>query len=174
MNLTLTDKKDEGIYHILARIIMSEEGLNLFNTIADKVKNQNGLVTLVDNVGYTPFLRFIQAFANNGNSTLQNFLGKFKQERLAKKQAEWDEKHGVNTKKGKKEKKEKKLRGGARTKQTARVSTGGKAPRKQLASRAARRTAPFGGFGRLGGFGGIGGQNDEEELDSRPVSLTQE
>ncbi|XP_037829016.1 histone H3.2-like [Kryptolebias marmoratus] len=30
----------------------------------------------------------------------------------------------------------------ARTKQTARKSTGGKAPRKQLATKAARRTAP--------------------------------
>ena len=30
----------------------------------------------------------------------------------------------------------------ARTKQTARKSTGGKAPRKQLASKAARKTAP--------------------------------
>ncbi|TCD63272.1 histone H3.1 [Steccherinum ochraceum] len=32
----------------------------------------------------------------------------------------------------------------ARTKQTARKSTGGKAPRKQLASKAARKTAPAG------------------------------
>jgi len=30
----------------------------------------------------------------------------------------------------------------ARTKQTARKSTGGKAPRKQLASKAARKSAP--------------------------------
>ena len=30
----------------------------------------------------------------------------------------------------------------ARTKQTARVSTGGKAPRKQLATKAARKSAP--------------------------------
>ena len=30
----------------------------------------------------------------------------------------------------------------ARTKQTARKSTGGKAPRKQLAAKAARKTAP--------------------------------
>lgn len=30
----------------------------------------------------------------------------------------------------------------ARTKQTARKSTGGKAPRKQLATKAARKTAP--------------------------------
>src|ERR1700677_2289796 len=33
----------------------------------------------------------------------------------------------------------------ARTKQTARKSTGGKAPRKQLATKAARKTAPVGG-----------------------------
>ncbi|OXB71062.1 UNVERIFIED_CONTAM: hypothetical protein H355_014469 [Colinus virginianus] len=33
----------------------------------------------------------------------------------------------------------------ARTKQTARKSTGGKAPRKQLASKAARKTAPLSG-----------------------------
>ena len=32
--------------------------------------------------------------------------------------------------------------GGARTKQTARKSTGGKAPRKQLATKAARKSAP--------------------------------
>ena len=34
------------------------------------------------------------------------------------------------------------LRGGARTKQTSRKSTGGKAPRKQLATKAARQSAP--------------------------------
>ena len=33
-------------------------------------------------------------------------------------------------------------RGGARTTQTARMSTGGKAPRKQLATKAARKSAP--------------------------------
>jgi histone H3 len=33
----------------------------------------------------------------------------------------------------------------ARTKQTARKSTGGKAPRKQLASKAARKSAPYTG-----------------------------
>jgi len=33
----------------------------------------------------------------------------------------------------------------ARTKQTARKSTGGKAPRKQLATKAARKSAPSGG-----------------------------
>jgi len=33
----------------------------------------------------------------------------------------------------------------ARTKQTARKSTGGKAPRKQLATKAARKSAPTGG-----------------------------
>jgi histone H3 len=34
------------------------------------------------------------------------------------------------------------ISGGARTKQTARKSTGGKAPRKQLATKAARKSAP--------------------------------
>src|SRR6478609_6991642 len=35
----------------------------------------------------------------------------------------------------------------ARTKQTARKSTGGKAPRKQIASKAARKSAPVSGAG---------------------------
>ena len=35
----------------------------------------------------------------------------------------------------------------ARTKQTARKSTGGKAPRKQLATKAARKSAPVDGGG---------------------------
>ena len=34
----------------------------------------------------------------------------------------------------------------ARTKQTARKSTGGKAPRKQLATKAARKSAPTAGY----------------------------
>ena len=34
----------------------------------------------------------------------------------------------------------------ARTKQTARKSTGGKAPRKQLATKAARKSAPTSGI----------------------------
>lgn len=37
----------------------------------------------------------------------------------------------------------------ARTKQTARKSTGGKAPRKQLASKAAKKTAPSTGKRQL-------------------------
>lgn len=41
----------------------------------------------------------------------------------------------------------------ARTKQTARKSTGGKAPRKQLATKAARKSAPATGmFSRLNSF----------------------
>eukprot|EP01084_Bolivina_argentea_P236519 397663_1 len=41
----------------------------------------------------------------------------------------------------------------ARTKQTARKSTGGKAPRKQLATKAARKSAPTaGGFSFGGGI----------------------
>ena len=36
----------------------------------------------------------------------------------------------------------------ARTKQTARKTTGGKAPRKQLATKAARKTSPVGGIKR--------------------------
>jgi len=36
-------------------------------------------------------------------------------------------------------------RGSARTKQTARKSTGGKAPRKSLATKAARKSAPYNG-----------------------------
>ncbi|GJX94609.1 histone H3.2-like protein [Tanacetum coccineum] len=39
----------------------------------------------------------------------------------------------------------------ARTKQTARKSTGGKAPRKQLATKAARKSAPATGGVKLGG-----------------------
>ena len=49
----------------------------------------------------------------------------------------------------------------ARTKQTARRSTGGKAPRKQLATKAARRSAPATGFGGFNfGKGGrpVGGR----------------
>uniref|UniRef100_A0A8D0HPX0 Histone H3 n=1 Tax=Sphenodon punctatus TaxID=8508 RepID=A0A8D0HPX0_SPHPU len=50
----------------------------------------------------------------------------------------------------------------ARTKQTARKSTGGKAPRKQLATKAARKSAPAtGGVKKphqLGGHGAAGGQ----------------
>ena len=41
----------------------------------------------------------------------------------------------------------------ARTKQTARKSTGGKAPRKQLATKAARKSAPAtGGVKKVGYF----------------------
>uniref|UniRef100_A0A669QER4 Histone H3 n=1 Tax=Phasianus colchicus TaxID=9054 RepID=A0A669QER4_PHACC len=43
----------------------------------------------------------------------------------------------------------------ARTKQTARKSTGGKAPRKQLATKAARKSAPSTGGGRGGGPGTV-------------------
>ena len=42
----------------------------------------------------------------------------------------------------------------ARTKQTARKSTGGKAPRKQLASKAARKAAPVTDGGKGLGKGG--------------------
>ncbi|KAL7674809.1 hypothetical protein ACOME3_001084 [Neoechinorhynchus agilis] len=45
----------------------------------------------------------------------------------------------------------------ARTKQTAKKSTGGKAPRKQLATKAARKTAPGGAIGGPAGGGGGAG-----------------
>ncbi|RKO90991.1 hypothetical protein BDK51DRAFT_17491 [Blyttiomyces helicus] len=49
----------------------------------------------------------------------------------------------------------------ARTKQTARKSTGGKAPRKQLATKAARKSAPASGGVKVwmggGAYRGING-----------------
>uniref|UniRef100_A0A803V2Z4 Histone H2A/H2B/H3 domain-containing protein n=1 Tax=Ficedula albicollis TaxID=59894 RepID=A0A803V2Z4_FICAL len=44
----------------------------------------------------------------------------------------------------------------ARTKQTARKSTGGKAPRKQLATKAARKSAPATGGVKKPGYGKCG------------------
>ena len=51
-----------------------------------------------------------------------------------------------------------------RTKQTARKSTGGKAPRKQLATKAARRSAPS----EQGSSGGVaaGVDDDDEDMDA--------
>ncbi|KAJ3033335.1 histone H3.3 [Rhizophlyctis rosea] len=46
----------------------------------------------------------------------------------------------------------------ARTKQTARKSTGGKAPRKQLATKAARKSAPQ--------TGGVKGRSIAESLEN--------
>eukprot|EP01115_Flamella_aegyptia_P004343 TRINITY_DN1880_c0_g1_i1.p1 TRINITY_DN1880_c0_g1~~TRINITY_DN1880_c0_g1_i1.p1 ORF type:complete len:145 (-),score=83.47 TRINITY_DN1880_c0_g1_i1:64-498(-) len=43
----------------------------------------------------------------------------------------------------------------ARTKQTARKSTGGKAPRKHVASKAARKSAAGGGGSQAAGAGGV-------------------
>ena len=43
----------------------------------------------------------------------------------------------------------------ARTKQTARKSTGGKAPRKQLATKAARKSAPATGGVNINVFEGL-------------------
>ena len=52
----------------------------------------------------------------------------------------------------------------ARTKQTARRSTGGKAPRKQLATKAARRSQPvFGGFRRINRIYSSDSSSDDDE-----------
>jgi len=138
---------------------MSEEAIALFNKIADTVQNKNDLVTLVDDSGFTPFLRFIQTFATNGSATLNSFFNKLKEEKIAKKQEEWDKKHGT-VKKAKKEKRAAKLRGGARTKQTARRVFG--AP---VSSRAARVSRPAAAAAM---------HAISAEFDSRPVSLSQE
>uniref|UniRef100_A0A8C5TVK1 Histone H3 n=1 Tax=Malurus cyaneus samueli TaxID=2593467 RepID=A0A8C5TVK1_9PASS len=52
----------------------------------------------------------------------------------------------------------------ARTKQTARKSTGGKAPRKQLATKAARKSAPAtGGVKKPHRYRGHGGSSRETQ-----------
>jgi hypothetical protein len=56
----------------------------------------------------------------------------------------------------------------ARTKQTARKSTGGKAPRKQLATKMARKSAPAtGGVKYLGSDGEEDEDNDDDEEEER-------
>jgi histone H3 len=54
----------------------------------------------------------------------------------------------------------------ARTKQTARKSTGGKAPRKQLATKAARKSAPStGGIKKPHRFRPVGDDNPFVDMD---------
>ena len=134
-------------------------------------------------MGFTPILKFLKHFAVSSSSTLNAIFAAKQAAALDQKQREWDEKNpkpasstmeieGTKTlakkavpvdeddeelEEDEEEVAPKKLRGGARTFQTARKSTGGKAPRKQLAQ------AAFGG----NAFGGLIG-------DTRPVSLTYE
>ena len=56
----------------------------------------------------------------------------------------------------------------ARTKQTARKSTGGKAPRKQLATKAARKSAPATGESSLDNLGRL----FVNYIDIRSLSIT--
>ncbi|KAL3280453.1 hypothetical protein HHI36_024121 [Cryptolaemus montrouzieri] len=57
----------------------------------------------------------------------------------------------------------------ARTKQTARKSTGGKAPRKQLATKAARKSAPAtGGVKKPHRYRPASGQRNRPRLQDRP------
>jgi len=204
INLTLVNKRDETLYHFLAPVIASEDGLELFNKVADQLGNKDALLNKVDILGFTPILKFIKNFAQSIDGVRNQLLEKLKADELDKKQKEWDE---VNKDKimeqekplakgpakktaakrvveededgeGDEDEEEDEdgeptsLRGGARTKQTARKSTGGKAPRKMLATMAARKSAPmFGGPVRgLFGFGG----GATAVPDERPVHLKHE
>ncbi len=209
INLALVNRRDETLYHFLAPVIASGDGLDLFNKVADQLGNKDALLNKADILGFTPILKFIKNFSQTVGGVRTELIEKLKAAELDKKQKEWDEVNkdklmeqekplakGFPKKAAKKmveeddedgegdedEEEEEdedgeptSLRGGARTKQTARKSTGGKAPRKQLASKAARKSAPYFG-GPVRGFSGsgFGGPAFNAVPDERPVHLKHE
>ncbi|KAF4624268.1 hypothetical protein G7Y89_g13905 [Cudoniella acicularis] len=62
---------------------------------------------------------------------------------------------------------------GGRTKQTARKSTGGKAPRRQLASKAARKSAPSSSYLMKPESADEFDEEDEDELPTSPMGIKQ-
>lgn len=117
---------------------------------------------MLDEDGFTPILSYLKSFSEHAENSHQKIEDKLKDEALKKKQLDYDASHGrqssfMDQPAGEEDDDEDEedevdeddeeeitLRGGARTKQTARKSTGGKAPRKMLATRAARKSAFFG------------------------------
>jgi len=144
MNLKFKTDKDRSIYHLLAPVITNEKGIEIFHKIAGKVGSEDGLASLLDEDGFTPILSYFKSFSENAENAHQNCYNKIYDAMLKKKQNEYDTKHGrQNSFIDDEEDEEITLRGGARTKQTARFFTGGKAPRKMLATKAARKAFPF-------------------------------
>jgi hypothetical protein len=142
VDLCSKNAKDQGIYHLLSSVIMEEKGIDLFHRITDLIGSKDGLHDCVDSEGFTPVLKLLQAYSSGAYKLLGQYYNELSAAALEKKQKEFDAQHGRTTKLAGGNDFEVTLRGGARTKQTARKSTGGLVPRMFLG---------FGG-GRFGGF----------------------
>ncbi len=138
------------MYHILARVILEKNAIELYKGISEKLKNKNSLESFVDAEGFTPFLRLIQTFANGAKDTLNVYLEEAKSAKLEEKQREWDKTHKTTTANGTAAAATS-LRGGARTFQTARKTVGRLRP-----SQAAVAAE----------------ENNDDPFDTRPVNLT--
>jgi len=122
---------------------LEKGAIELYKGISEKIKNKNSLESFVDAEGFTPFLRLIQTFANGAKGVLNNFFEEVKKDKLEAKQREWDKTHKTVTTDGAATS----LRGGARTKQTARKTFG-----HSLAAQPA--------------------ETNDDPFDTRPVNLT--
>jgi len=156
LDLTKINESDEGVYHLLAKVILQKNAIELYKTISAKIKNKNSIESFVDAEGFTPFLRLVQTFANGAQEVLDSLFEEVKKEKLEAKQKEWDQTHKTST--GETDQAAVSLRGGARTFQTARKSVGGKAPRRFLGSMPAMASQP---------------ETTDDPFDTRPVNLTQ-
>lgn len=65
LSLVEIDSSNSGIYHHLVPIILSTQGMKLYEKICKLVGPQNDLYKLVDANGFTPLLLYIQEFAMN-------------------------------------------------------------------------------------------------------------
>lgn len=148
LDLTKINESDEGVYHLLAKVILEKGAIELYKTISEKIKNKNSIESFVDAQGFTPFLRLIQTFANGAQGILDSYFEQVKKEKLEAKQKEWDQTHKTSTA-GETDQAAVSLRGGARTKQTARRIFGGAQ------------------------FGAPQPEANDDPFDTRPVNLTQ-
>lgn len=80
LSLAEIDSSDAGIYHHLAPVITSSEGMKLFEKVCKLVGTQKDLYKLVNLNGFTPLLLYIQEFARSAEGVYNEYKERLFQE----------------------------------------------------------------------------------------------
>ena len=76
----LAINNDQGIYHHLSDIVVSEAGLKIFSAILKMVSNTKNLLNIVDHEGFTPLHHIFKKFTAGAQHILDNKLEELKHE----------------------------------------------------------------------------------------------
>lgn len=140
VNLNLRTKEGDTVFHYMANIALDDEFMEVFQLIVDTLRDCKPLLNTVNKAGKSGLHALVDSIAAAYSVALPTYIQEFEQEIMLKKQAQIDETAYADLKKSenqfelKRSKKYAGLKGGARVKQTARMSTMAAFPRKAFTS----------------------------------------